>query len=114
MPSYNEPVELGTILRRHRVALKLTQKDVGERLGVKQATVARWESGRRPEPEYFDGIAGFLELPRDDVLRFAHQAAEDDGLGDEIIAAHGGRWYYLPIERRRDIARQILQLLEDQ
>ena len=58
------PTELRTIgdhLRRRRLSLKLTQGDVGERLGVDQASVYNWENGRsKPNIEYMPAIIEFL------------------------------------------------------
>jgi len=37
--------QLGAILRRHRRAAQLTQKDVGERMSLRQATISKLEDG---------------------------------------------------------------------
>lgn len=111
MVSYNDPVELGTVLRLHREKLHLKQKDVATLLDVQQPTVHRWEKGRRPEPEFFDRIARFLDITRDEVIRLAHTPAEDDGL-EELIAARGPGWFEKPIEERRRIVAHMRELLE--
>lgn len=113
MPEYKDVVELGTVLRRHRKAMKMSQNEVAVAVGVKQATVARWEDGRRPEPRYFDALAGFLDVERDLVVKLAHEPAAEDGLGDTLISAYGGRWYLLPLERRREIGDHIRELLDE-
>lgn len=112
MPEYKDVVELGTALRRHRKALRKSQKDVAAMIGVEQPTVARWEKGRRPEPEYFEVLAGFLGVERDLVVQLAHQPAIDDGLGDVIVSAYGRPWYLMPLERRVRWAAQIEGLLD--
>ena len=37
--------QLGAILRRQRRAANMTQKDVGERVGLRQATISKLEDG---------------------------------------------------------------------
>lgn len=53
-----EPQEL----KDTRERLKLTQKDLAERLGVAANTVARWERGERSIPEFLslalEGLEG--------------------------------------------------------
>jgi len=41
----------GEELKALRVKLKLTQEELGQRLGVTRVTVARWEIGLRKVPE---------------------------------------------------------------
>lgn len=80
-------------------------------MGVHQPAVSRWETGRRPEVQYFDALAEYLELDRDEVVRLAHTPAEDDGF-DDLVAAMGERWADLPSEDQRRLAKRIRQLLE--
>lgn len=40
----------GAVLREHRTALGLTQQALATRLGVREDTLRRWESGRDPIP----------------------------------------------------------------
>lgn len=37
---------LGTLIRKHRRELKLTQKQLAEKLGVGESTVRMWELGK--------------------------------------------------------------------
>lgn len=43
-------------IRNFRKNLKLSQNDLGERLGVSEATVNRWERGSRPQHDHFAEI----------------------------------------------------------
>lgn len=60
-------VRMGKRLARARNAAKMTQGEVGERLGVRADTVSKWELGvRRPGVEILEraaklyGVNGFL------------------------------------------------------
>ena len=37
--------EIGLIIRRHRQSRNLTQKELGELMGVQKSAVQKWESG---------------------------------------------------------------------
>lgn len=111
MAAYEEPVALGAEIRRERTRRGLTQKALAIELDVAQPTVARWEKGRRPEPEFFDRIAGFLNKGRDVVIRLAHEPAEVDEL-EELVAAMGGRWHELEPDERKRLAARVRKLLE--
>jgi len=53
-----------TELRRRRAALSLTQRQLGDLLGVTYHTVLRWENGRVPIPGMADLSVGFIESTR--------------------------------------------------
>jgi transcriptional regulator with XRE-family HTH domain len=63
---------LGDHIRNGRLALKLLQSDVAERLGVTESSVWNWESnGSEPEFRYMPGIIEFLgynPLPEPEML----------------------------------------------
>lgn len=51
------------MLAEARKARKLTQSEVGERLGCPQSYVNRWESGKLPvSPTYLEPLAALLDL----------------------------------------------------
>lgn len=85
MPPENIDGVIGEAMRRRRRQLKLRQKEVAEEIGVTQQTVARWEGGQRPDEEYVDKIAEFLELDTT-ILSCAYHPVlrakirEDDGV----------------------------------
>lgn len=52
---------VGLLLRRERNALKLSQQTLADRLGIHQATLARWELGRStPSLAQVDEVLGYL------------------------------------------------------
>src|SRR3990172_860195 len=56
-----EPRTLGAHLRRRRLEMKLTQKEVADQLGVVPWTVLNWEKGRtQPLIKFIPAIVGFL------------------------------------------------------
>lgn len=63
----------GIELRSRREALGLNQADLGELLGVRQATISTWESGRRLVPA---GVSGELNVIEEQVEAIVDQAAE--------------------------------------
>ena len=65
-----------TALKTRRKALKLTQVQLAEKIGVTQATIAGWEAGkRRPErPETIKTVASVLRIIKK-VIRPDYYAA---------------------------------------
>ena len=56
-----EPRTLGDHIRRRRLEMKLTQKEVADQLGVVPWTVLNWEKGRtQPLIKFIPAIVGFL------------------------------------------------------
>ena len=56
-----EPKTIGDHIRRKRLAMKLLQKDVAERIGVKQTSMYIWEGNHAtPELRYMPAIIEFL------------------------------------------------------
>ncbi len=53
-------------LRALRKDKKITQTELGEAIGVQQATIAKWESGERtPFIEYFIELAKYFNVSID-------------------------------------------------
>lgn len=51
-------------IRTRREELDLSQKEVSERLGIRQQTVSRWENGDAiPRPRRVHELAGLLQIP---------------------------------------------------
>lgn len=113
MPAYqSEAWAIGAEIRRRRRALALTAKEVGERIGVAQPTITKWENGpARPEERYFDKIAEFLEVDRDEVIRLSFKRAEPEADHQDLIAAMGPRWSRLTDAQRQALLRQIDETL---
>lgn len=71
----NKPGNLMNVLKRHRLALGLTQAKLGRTVGVTQSCVQRWESGRNlPEPATFPKLARALQV---DALTLTQFVAPD-------------------------------------
>jgi DNA-binding XRE family transcriptional regulator len=65
-PGYPElPKKNGEHIRKHRMVLKLFQKDVADMIGVSECTVYNWERrGHEPEVKHIPKIIGFLGYDR--------------------------------------------------
>ena len=60
---------IGTLIKAARQARKLTQKQVGEALGINDRHVQAWEAGRRnPGPKHLAKLAEVLGLEITDLL----------------------------------------------
>lgn len=60
---------IGTLIKAARQARKLTQKQVGEALGILPQHVQAWEAGRRnPGPKHLAKLAEVLGLQVTDLL----------------------------------------------
>ena len=60
---------IGTLIKAARQARKLTQKQVGEALGINDRHVQAWEAGRRnPGPRHLAKLAEVLGLQIIDLL----------------------------------------------
>jgi transcriptional regulator with XRE-family HTH domain len=61
-PEAVEAPDIGSLVRRRRTELNLTQSDAARAMGVAQPTLAGWEIGRaRPGRELAAALAGFLD-----------------------------------------------------
>jgi transcriptional regulator with XRE-family HTH domain len=75
------------ILRARREELRLNQRDLAARLGVKQQTVSRWESGIAvPRPDRVTQLAGVLGMDRGHLLQLAGYLAQDEPLANPEMA----------------------------
>ena len=60
---------IGTLIKAARQARKLTQKQVGEALGINDRHVQAWEAGRRnPGPRHLAKLSEVLGLDVRDLL----------------------------------------------
>jgi transcriptional regulator with XRE-family HTH domain len=75
-------------LRARREELRLNQRDLAARLGVKQQTVSRWESGIAvPRPDRVTQLASVLGVDRGRLLQLAGYLPEDEPLAEPDVAA---------------------------
>ena len=59
----NRREQIGSTLRKARVAMGLSQTEVAAKFGVGQNTISNWEKGKvLPSPETLADLAAFLEL----------------------------------------------------
>ena len=69
--------KLGELLKTHREALGLTQRELGQKIGVEASHIAFIESGRRkPSLKLVAGIADTLGVNRQELLVLAHPEAK--------------------------------------
>jgi transcriptional regulator with XRE-family HTH domain len=61
--SAEPPLELAGRIRTYRLSHGLTQRDLADRLGVTQQSVARWEQGSPPRRYMLRAIEAILDEP---------------------------------------------------
>ena len=70
--------EFGQLIKARREGLRLTQRSLGDKLGVEASHVAFIESGcRKPSLRLIARMADILGLDRQDVLILAHPEAKE-------------------------------------
>jgi len=81
-------MQIGTVIRKHRLEKNLTQEEMARRLGVTAPAVNKWEKGNSmPDITLLSPIARLLDITLDTLL------AHTDSLSDEaanqlILVAH--------------------------
>lgn len=71
----------GHILRQERKEKGLSQKELGQRLGVSQAMIAQYENGKRtPKVGTITKIANALEIPASELLECYDILSKSDSL----------------------------------
>ena len=90
-------------IKKARLDAGLTQKEVGEKLGVAQAQYARWENGgRNPKDETVEKLAKIFNTS------FETLKGRDDGL-EEIVSLL--REYELTEKEKKEIISVLKQFL---
>ena len=78
-----------TIAERIVVARKkagLTQKELGERMGISDASIAQYESGKRnPKLATLNRIASALEVPTEELVDLEGELAGEEKLDDRVF-----------------------------
>ena len=60
---------LGIRLKDRRLFLKLTQGELGEKVGVRKEAISKWESGKRqPNPQTLKALSDILECTTDYLM----------------------------------------------
>lgn len=83
-------MSIGKRIRQYRTEAKLSQKELGKRLGISQQQIAQYETGKRiPKLETIDKIAKALNIDPYSIYSFdmASKTLEND-MNKDTIAAH--------------------------
>ena len=77
-------------LRQRRRAANLSQKDLGDKLNVVQATIANWEKGRNePSIAMLTKLADIFDCTLDDLVghtELSHEMMESTALLVELLS----------------------------
>ncbi len=75
---------LGSKLRKLRKACEATLREVEDATGISNAYLSQLENGKisKPSPNFLYKLAGFYEVPYEDLMRAAGYVGEDRS-GDE-------------------------------
>jgi phage repressor protein C with HTH and peptisase S24 domain len=65
--NWSDPMKIGQKIRRRREELRLSQADLGEQVGVSQATIDKIEAGHTARSRYLALIAVKLGLPLEEI-----------------------------------------------
>lgn len=69
MPKSMYSRKVGARIRKHREELRLVQKEVAEKIGVSESTIAMWELGQRsPSIKYIVKLSLLYHCTTDDIL----------------------------------------------
>ena len=90
----NDIEKIGERIKRERLAIKLTQKELADRVGVGVPHISKVEAGREnPSDELLEKIAGVFGLDPDELLlaagrvpdEFVEKLAADPSKGLEFL-----------------------------
>ena len=80
--------ELGRAIRRRRVELSLSLRDVADKTGVSASTLSRIENGTgKPDADNIARLAGWLDMPMERVLS-GRRVDNDDAAAAVIYYPH--------------------------
>lgn len=101
--------QMNETIRKHRLALALTQQQLAERLGVSAAAVSKWELGASyPDVTLLPALARALKVDLNTLMGFAQEPDEKEihrmlqGV-NELARAQG---IAAAVERAKDILRE--------
>lgn len=99
-------MDLGANIRRVRLQAGLTQKELGERIGVEGNTISDWERGRsEPQAKMILAIAEACNVPVSELFRPA-QDEEQQQVAKAAPPKDGNEWL--------DVFRMLASALEKQ
>lgn len=101
--------QMNETIRKHRLALNLTQQQLAERLGVSAAAVSKWELGASyPDVALLPALARALKVDLNTLMGFAQEPDEKEIhrmlLGVSELAR--GQGIDAAVERAREILRE--------
>lgn len=81
-------MEIGAVIRKHRLEKNLTQEEVARRLGVTAPAVNKWEKGNSmPDITLLSPLARLLNITLDTLLSHTDFLCDEDA-NNLILAAH--------------------------
>jgi MerR family transcriptional regulator, light-induced transcriptional regulator len=105
--------EFSTRLRELRARRKLRQKDLGEKLGVAQTTVANYEQGSRfPGEEMLERIADFFDVSLDYLLGRSGSSSPEESDYDPLSPLARRYLDTLLAGSREEAGRLVLRALQ--
>jgi len=95
--------DIGQRIASLRKSRGLTQRQLADRIGVAQSTIASWETGKRePNREYIVKLATFFNTTTDYILCKENELSIEDNIKSSQINAR----------EERDIARELERIME--
>ena len=62
-------IKIGTFIKSQRIELKMTQKDLAEKIGCTDKAISRWETGKgMPDSSFLVPLAGILGITVNELL----------------------------------------------
>ena len=85
-PPHFTPQELGSFLREHRLAKKLTHAKLAELIGVTRQTVQNWENGKyKPDFDSIPKLCALLDFTLQDVFGNTYSADDYNPMERRVI-----------------------------
>ena len=82
-------VKTGILIAKKRKEKQLTQKDLADKLGVSNATVSKWETGKGfPDISLIEPLASALEISVSEVLSGLYHAGAGAIAGGPGVRQH--------------------------
>ena len=98
---------MGEQIQKFRKELGLTQRELGEAIGVSSSAVSQWESGGTPDVSLLPAIADRLHVPIDAL--FGREGGEAENMNETMA-----RWIRtVPEDKQMDqLCRMILEIFK--
>lgn len=77
---------IGRMIKEARKKKKLTQRELGEKLGKKEVTVRMWELGKNvPNPYVLEQLSDLLDINYSEIMTIAKDATQSSNKGMNIF-----------------------------